>query len=118
MSQKAKPADALSRFMHGIFSFYRDKGMPVNTAKARMYDETLEACGKMMKQDPDIPDHTLVIASQFLYDLVNQRGIELSKELKKMADVKTDDPRMTALRQLKASKDALNSFISSYKGVS
>jgi hypothetical protein len=118
MSQK--PADALARFMFGIFDFYRDKGMPHKTAKARMYDETLDTLFKMMREDPDIPDHGLVIALQFVSRLLNNRGVQLSNELRKSSnqnDLNHISELRKALSQLKTLKTQVDEFISAYKGV-
>lgn len=120
MSQH-KPAEALRRFMHGIFDFYQDKRMPVQAAKGRMYDETLNAAYDMMKVDKDIPDHALVISAQFQSRLLNARGAELSKQLKTAIEA-GDEEMINMLRftlgQLKALKTSVDEFISTYKGVS
>jgi hypothetical protein len=114
MSQAVKPADALGRFMYGIFDFYRDNGLTIPAAKARMYDEALQTCAQMMKVDPDIPDHALVIAAQMMSQLLNHRGYQLTEAAKK--EQKPNESRLEALRQIKAAKDAIDAFISTYKG--
>jgi hypothetical protein len=114
VSGQHRPADALARFMHGIFEFYRDKGMPQKSAKARMFDETLDTCYSLMSKEQEIPDHALVIAAQFLSRLLNSRGVKLTNAVKAQQD--PNDARLEAMRQIKAVKDALDQFISIYKG--
>ncbi|SFJ63556.1 hypothetical protein SAMN02799624_05288 [Paenibacillus sp. UNC496MF] len=114
MSQAVKPADALGRFMFGIFNHYRDNGLSIPMAKGRMFDEALQTCAKMIKDETDIPDHGLVIAAQMVSQLLNHRGYELSQAVEKSQD--PNDPRLEPMRQIKAAKDAIDLFISTYKG--
>ncbi|WP_067923943.1 hypothetical protein [Alicyclobacillus shizuokensis] len=113
----AKPALALGRFVHALFEHYHDKGMPMRTAKARMYDESLDTIYKFLKQEQDIPDHALVIAMQFASRALNHRGVALTKQFQNVTDEKALESARTLLRQIKAAKDAVDEFISSYKGV-
>lgn len=115
--KKPNPAHALSRFMHGIFDFYNDRGMPVKTAKARMYDETLQSCLDLMKKEDLIPDHAVVIGMQFTSSLLNARGAALAKLLQKEQDPNEIQLLRKALQELKSAKDQVDSFITTYKGV-
>jgi hypothetical protein len=115
MSSK-DPAYSLRRFMHGIYFYHQDKGMPLKTAKARMYDETLDACFELMKSEELIPEHATVIAAQFMFRVVNQRGLALAKELKEETDEQRIEKLRTALQQLNQLKTTLDEFISHYEG--
>lgn len=106
----------LHRFMKNIADYYHDKGMPIKTAKARMYDETFDACYELMKKEEDIPDHALVILMQFASRMLNQRGYEITNEVKSDQDVTSDDFRVQALRQIKQIKDEIDTFIAEYRG--
>jgi len=114
---KNNPASSLSRFMHGVYFHYFNKGMPTNTAKARMYDETLDACFDFVKNEKDIPDHAVVISAQFMYRVINQRGLALAKELKETKDDEKIMILRKALQQLNQVKTSLDEFISTYEGV-
>ena len=113
------PSDSLARFMHGIFDFHRDKGLPTVAAKAKMYDESLNAFYGLFKQEKDIPDHALVIAAQNMSRLLNARGAKIQKEVDamlKQGSVTPDDPHIKAMCDIKAAKDAVDEFIKNYNG--
>ncbi|MEB2276966.1 hypothetical protein LAV82_23390 [Bacillus sp. ILBB4] len=115
--KKANPADSLERFMFGIYDYYHDRGMPQKTAKARMIDNTLEVCVKNMNKEKEIPDHMLVLMAQWMSRALNNRGAQITKDIKKHQEEGTYDEKMlNILHQLKAPKDAVDSFIETYKG--
>lgn len=111
-----KPIQALSRFMHGIFDFYHDRGMPQDTAKARMLKETYDTCFDFFKSEQQIPDHQLVITLEHSTKMLNKRGSDLSKKLSISKDEAEITKLREALQQIKNAKDSLDGFISSYKG--
>ncbi|GAK41958.1 hypothetical protein TCA2_4450 [Paenibacillus sp. TCA20] len=119
MSQH-KPAEAISRFLHGIFSFYRDKGMNVQGAKGRMYEESLTKIHNMIKDDKDIPDHAQVISAQFFSRTLQARGRALTTELES-AVAAGDEHLIATLRaaigDLHKIKVGVDDFIVNYKGV-
>lgn len=119
MSQH-KPAEAFKRFLHGIFAFYRDKGMNVQGAKGRMYEESLDSIYEMMKSEEDIPDHSTVISAQFAVRTLQARGQALTKQLES-AIAAGDEQLIATLRvaigDLHKTKVALDDFIVNYKGV-
>jgi deoxyadenosine/deoxycytidine kinase len=118
MSITPTPTASLSRFLHGIFEYHRDKGVPVAVAKAKMYDEALEAIYKMMKDEREIPDHMMAISATFMRRALNMRGVQLKKQVEKLPK---DDPQipiiLEAMRDIKAAVDATEHFIKSYKGI-
>jgi len=114
------PSDSLARFLHGIFYYHRDKGMPVIAAKAKMYDEAMNVFIGLFKQERNVPDHALVIFSQAFSRMLNIRGAQLKKEVE-VALKNGEDPsqvHITAMHDLKAAKDAIDEFISKYVGTS
>lgn len=116
--KKANPAQSLARFMHGIYDYYADRGMPSKTAKARMMDSTLEECIKLMKQEEDIPDEMLVILSQWMSRALNNRGAQITKLISEKYPKGTPVPDdiLVPLRKIKAAKDEVDTFIENYKG--
>lgn len=118
--KKANPAQSLSRFMHGIYDYYTDRGMPSKTAKARMVDHTLETCVNLMKQEKDVPDELLVLMTQWTSRALNNRGAMMTKAIRQMeekAEVPLDtDALFKPLRDIKQAKDAMDVFIENYKG--
>lgn len=119
--KKVNPAQSLSRFMHGVCASYTDRGMPINRAKVRMVDHTLEECVKLMKSEEDVPDEMLVIMAQWMSRALNNRGSTMTKEIKKIEENVNEDPQLIndllqPLRDIKAVKDAIDTFIETYKG--
>lgn len=113
--KKANPATSLSRFMHGIFDYYHDRGMPAKTAKARMIDNTFEEAVKLMRSEKEVPDEMLVIMSQWMSRALNNRGAQITKDIKE-SGVQYTNEELQPLRDIKATKDAIDSFIENYKG--
>ncbi|QHW35744.1 hypothetical protein GZH47_33160 (plasmid) [Paenibacillus rhizovicinus] len=113
----SNPTASLSRFLYAIFDYHQDKGLPVPVAKAKMYDDSFETLFKLMKQEKGIPDHMLAIAAQFMSRTLNLRGSQLAKQAQ---DLQKDDPQvqviLKAMQDIKLVKDAVDIFISSYKG--
>ena len=118
MMKKDRAAYAFHRFIHGIFQHYYDKGMPLNTAKARMFKEVYDTCLDFAKREEGIPDHLLILTMQFASKLLNHRGFVLSKKLKETDpnDEQTIMRLRTALRDLKQVKDTIDHFIETYRG--
>lgn len=115
--KKHNPADSLERFMYGIYDYYHDRGMPQKRAKARMVDSTLEACTKLMRQEEEIPDHMLVIMAQHMSQALNNRGAQITKDIKSHQDKGTYTENMLQpLHDLKPAMDAVNRFIETYTG--
>ncbi len=116
--KKHDPSFSLNRFMLGIYDHYHDRGMPPNTAKARMIDSTLETCTKMIRNEKDIPDQMLVILSQYMSRALNSRGVQLTKEItsKYPNGVQVPEEVLVPLRQVKETKDAIDKFIKKYQG--
>jgi hypothetical protein len=117
--EKAKATYAFHRFIHGIFQYYHDKGMPLETAKARMFKEVYDTCLDFAKKEEGIPDHLLVLTMQFASKLLHHRGFVLSKKLLKETDSYDEETiarLRTALRDLKQVKDAIDHFIETYRG--
>lgn len=112
--KKANPADSLARFMYGIYDYFHDRGMPQKTAKARMMDSALEVCSDIIKKEEEIPDHMLVIMTQFLSKSLDTRGFQLTKAIKMQSSSTEAD--LQPLRDLKELKDATDKFIENYKG--
>ncbi|OXB94846.1 hypothetical protein [Parageobacillus galactosidasius] len=116
--EKAKATYVFHRFIHGIFQYYHDKGMPLETAKARMFKEVYDTCLDFAKREEGIPDHLLVLTMQFVSKFLNHRGFVLSKKLKETNS--NDEQAITrlraALRDLKQVKDAIDHFIETYRG--
>ena len=117
MKQKKQAEYAFYRFMHGIFQYYHDEGMPAETAKARMLKEVYETCFDLVKQEEGIPDHLLVIMMQHASRMLHHRGYVLSKRLsKEMNDLQRIEQLRQSLRQLKQVKDVIDQFIETYRG--
>lgn len=114
--RKPNPADSLGRFMIGIYDYYHDRGMPTNTAKARMIDSTLEQVSNLMKAEQDIPDQMLVLMAQWMSRSLNNRGAQITKELKDTPQEQLTSEILQPLNDIKAAKDAIDVFIKSYEG--
>lgn len=115
--KKNNPADSLGRFMYGVYDYYHDRGMPKQTAKARMIDSTLKTCTDMMKEEEEIPDQMLVIMAQFMSRALNNRGADITKVIKKHQEEGTfDEKQLRPLHDIKGTKDAIDRFIETYKG--
>jgi hypothetical protein len=115
--KKPNPADSLSRFMIGIYDYYVDRGMPKETAKARMIDNAFDECVKLMKAEEEIPDHMLVIMAQFMSRALNNRGAQITRLIKEHQEKSTYQEKMLQpLHDLKPAKDAIDRFIETYKG--
>lgn len=113
--KKYNPADSLGRFMIGIYDYYTDRGMPQNTAKARMVDSTFNEIIGLMKEEKDVPDQMLVIMAQFMSRALNNRGAQITNIIKK-SEVEYAQEELQPLRDIKAAKDAIDVFIENYKG--
>jgi hypothetical protein len=113
--KKYNPADSLGRFMIGIYDYYKDRGMPQKTAKARMVDNTLNEVVELMKEEKEVPDHMLVIMAQFMSRALNNRGAQITKEIKE-SGIEHAQEELQPLRDIKAAKDAVDIFIENYKG--
>jgi hypothetical protein len=121
--KKHNPADSLGRFMLGVYDYYHDRGMPQKTAKARMIDSTLEVCTNFMKEEDEVPDEMLVIMAQFMSKALNNRGAQMTKTIREIEKNAATDPRamdtgklLTPLHDIKKAKDAMDTFIETYKG--
>lgn len=112
------PAYSLGQFMMGIYDYYHDRGMPQTTAKARMIDNTMEKVTDFVGKEKDIPDHMLVIMSQFLSKALDKRGADIAKAIQSKYSQGSTVPEneLAALRDLKPLKDELETFIQNYKG--
>lgn len=113
--KKANPAESLARFMHGIYDYYTDRGMPSKTAKARMVDSTLEECVKLIKSEKEVPDEMLVIVAQWMSRSLNNRGAQITKDITD-SGVQYAQEELQPLRDIKTAKDAIDVFIQNYKG--
>ena len=116
--KKANPAQSLSRFMHGVYDYYTDRGMPSKTAKAKMMDHTLEESVKLMIAEREVPDEMLVIMAQWMSRALNNRGAQITKTINEaytQGNV-TPDTVLQPLRDIKSAKDAIDVFIETYKG--
>lgn len=116
---KRKPPKAkngLYRFIQGLFAYYYDKGMPLETAKAKMLDEVYDTIRSITKADKDIPDHLLVMTMEHTVKSLQQRGYTLSQKLREEKDPKQIKILRTALQQMKKMIDECNAFISIYRG--
>jgi hypothetical protein len=122
MKRKApKAIYAFHRFIQSIFQHYYDKGMPIETAKARMFKEVYDTCLDFAKKETGIPDHLLVLTMQHASRHLNQRGAVLAKKLKHLSDQSSKDEKQIeelrkALQDLKKAKDAVDQFIETYRG--
>jgi hypothetical protein len=116
--KKVNPADSLARFMIGIYDYYVDRGMAKKTAKARMVDNTLEECVKLIKSEEEIPDHMLVIMTQYMSRALNNRGAQITKliEMKYPTGTLVPEDAVIPLRDIKTAKDEMDRFIETYKG--
>jgi hypothetical protein len=113
--KKYNPADSLGRFMIGIYDYYTDRGLPQNTAKARMVDNTLNEVVELIKQEKEVPDHMLVIMAQFMSRALNTRGAQITKIIQE-SDMEPTEEHLKPLRDIKPATDAINTFIENYKG--
>lgn len=113
--KKPNPATSLARFIHGIFDYYHDRGMPAKTAKARMIDNTLEECVKLMRSEKEVPDEMLVLMAQWMSRSLNNRGAQITKDIK-ASNISYTDEQLQPLRDIKEAKDAVDRFIEKYKG--
>lgn len=113
--KKYNPADSLGRFMIGIYDYYKDRGMPQKTAKARMVDNTFNEVVELMKEEKEVPDHMLVIMAQFMSRALNNRGAQITKDIKE-SGIEYAQEELQPLRDIKAAKDAIDVFIENYKG--
>lgn len=114
---KIDPTHSLGQFIYGIFDYYHDRGMPQKTAKARMIDSTLETCAKIMRKEEEIPDQMLVLMAQWMSQALNNRGAQITKEIKQHQDKGTyKDSMLQPLHDLRPTKDAIDRFIETYKG--
>lgn len=113
--KKYNPADSLGRFMIGIYDYYKDRGMPQKTAKARMVDNTFTEIVELMKEEQDIPDHMLVIMAQFMSRALNNRGAQITKKIKD-SGIEYKHEELQPLRDIKEAKDVIDVFIENYKG--
>lgn len=117
--KKPDPSHSLGQFLLGIYDYYHDRGMPQQTAKARMIDVSLEEIVKLMKQEKEVPDHMLVLMAQWMSRALNQRGNQMTKEVKAMQERSTEDiidVDLTPFHEIKQTKDALDKFIETYVG--
>lgn len=112
------PKDSLSRFMHGIYAHYSDKGIGSKKAKGRMIDETLQTVRGFIDKEQEIPDHLLVLVAQAFSQSLHHRGKKITTEtISTSSGSKEQESHLVALRQLKDAKDATDLFITTYKGV-
>lgn len=111
---RLNPTHSLGQFIYGIYDYHHDRGMPQKTAKARMIDNTLEACFKIIKREEEIPDQMLVLMAQWISRVLNDRGTFITKEV--TAKQIEDETAFKALKDLKDVKNALDIFIQNYTG--
>lgn len=114
--RKPNPADSLSRFMIGIYDYYINRGMPQNTAKIKMFKDTLEECLKLLKTEKEIPDQMVIVFTQCLSKALNNRGAQITKEIKDLPENEINDDKLNVLRQIKQLQDESQSFIETYNG--
>ncbi|MEB9561587.1 hypothetical protein P4I85_13920 [Bacillus cereus] len=115
MSRKRlNPTHSLGQFIYGIYDYHHDRGMPQKTAKARMIDNTLEACVSVIRKEEEIPDQMIVLMAQWMSRTLNDRGAHITREVtNKQVE---DKEAFKALTDLKDLKNSLDTFIENYKG--
>ncbi|EOO44398.1 hypothetical protein [Bacillus cereus] len=118
MSRKRlNPSHSLGQFIYGIYDYHHDRGMPQKTAKARMIDNTLEACVNVMRKEEEIPDQMIVLMAQWMSQSLNNRGIQITKEIKQHQNKGTyKESMLQPLHDLRPTKDAIDHFIETYTG--
>ncbi|HDX9674139.1 TPA: hypothetical protein ROY08_001396 [Bacillus cereus] len=115
MSRKRlNPANSLGQFIYGIYDYHHDRGMPQKTAKARMIDNTLEACVNVIRKEEEIPDQMIVLMAQWMSRTLNDRGTHITREV--TSKQIEDKEAFKALTDLKTLKNSLDTFIENYKG--
>ncbi|PGV23030.1 hypothetical protein [Bacillus cereus] len=115
MSRKRlNPTHSLGQFIYGIYDYHHDRGMPQKTAKARMIDNTLEACVSVVRKEEEIPDQMIVLMAQWMSRTLNDRGVHITRGV---TNKQTEDKEaFKALTDLKNLKNSLDTFIENYKG--
>jgi predicted nucleic acid-binding Zn-ribbon protein len=117
MSRKPpKIKSGLSRFVQSVFLYFHDRGMPVFTAKVRMFNETYDVLEDFYKKENDVPDHVLVSTLQHASRQLNNRGSKLAKKLSEAKDPEEIASLRAALSQIKKAKDDVDVFITTYRG--
>ncbi|MCD7911033.1 hypothetical protein KC480_05775 [Bacillus velezensis] len=114
--RKPNPADSLSRFMIGVYDYYKDRGMPQNTAKIKMYKDSLDECLKLFKTEKEIPDEILILLVQFTTKAIVNRGAQITKKIKDLPQDNVSEDMLEILRQLKQLQDEAETFIAKYIG--
>lgn len=122
MASRKKPRilSSLYQYIHGIFDYFYDKGMPMHTAKAKTMNEAFYICTDICIKEKEIPDHLLVVHLENTRTHLQKRGSQIAKKLSRIKHQEETKEEIEllrkALRDIKSLIDQINAFISIYRG--